>query len=84
MRQEKESDNEESDNESSDGIVPPTDNHPVKLRLHNRWPSVFPVADNMIRTPVLYTQKGAIPDRWWKNFLTGIIVWWVRKVNYTL
>ena len=49
--EEKEFDNEESDNESSDGIVPPTVNHPVKLRLHNRWPNVFTVADNMIRIP---------------------------------
>ena len=32
-------------------------NHPVKLRLHNRWPSVFTVADNMIKTPVLYKLK---------------------------
>ena len=55
--EEKESDNEESDNESSDGIVPPTVNHPVKLGLRNRWPSVFTVADNMIRTPVLYKLK---------------------------
>ena len=32
-------------------------NHPVKLRLRNRWPSVFTVADNMIRIPVLYKLK---------------------------
>ena len=43
---------EESDNESCDGIVPPTVNYPVNLRLHNRRASVFRVADNMIRTPV--------------------------------
>ena len=55
--EEKESDNEESDNESSDGIVPPTVSHPVKLRLHNKWQSIFTVADNMIRTPVLYKLK---------------------------
>ena len=52
-RQGKESDNEESDNDSSDGIVPPTVNHPVQLRMHNRWPNVFTVAD-MIRTWVLH------------------------------
>ena len=35
-KKEKEPDNEESDNESYDAIFPPTVNHPVKLRLHNR------------------------------------------------
>ena len=53
----KESDNEEPDNESSDRIVSSTVNHPVKLRLHNRWPGGFTVADNMIRTPVLCKLK---------------------------
>ena len=56
-KEEKESDNEELDNESSDGIVPSTVNHPVKLKLHNRWPGVFTVADNIIRTPVLCKLK---------------------------
>ena len=71
----KESDNEESDNESSDGIVPPMVNHPVKLRLHNRWPSVFTVADNMIRFPVLYKlKKEQFLTDGRKKFLTGIIV----------
>ena len=55
--EEKEIDNEELDNESSEWIVPPTVNYPVKLRLHNRWPSVFTVVDNMIRSPFLYKFK---------------------------
>ena len=38
-------------------MIPPTVNHPVNLRLDNRWPSVFTVADNMTRTPVLYKLK---------------------------
>ena len=56
-KEEKESNNEEPDNESSDGIVPSTVNHPVNMRLHNRWPGVVAVADNMIRTPVLCKLK---------------------------
>ena len=56
-KEEKESDNEESGNESRDGMVRPTVNHPVKLRLYNRWPSAFTVSYNMIRTPVLYKLK---------------------------
>ena len=38
-------------------MVRPTVNHPVKLRLYNRWPSAFTVSYNMIRTPVLYKLK---------------------------
>ena len=55
--EEKESNNEESECEWSDRIVPPTVNHPVKLKLHNVWSSVFTVADNMIRTSILYKLK---------------------------
>ena len=59
---------------SSDAIVPPTVNHPVKLRLHTRWPCVFTVTDNMIRTPVLYKLKKEqfLTDS--EKFLTGITV----------